>query len=104
MQLDQNRPRVKADPTPIADHMTKAQIQRMGAVEAAFVICGAVSGDEVFTSDVIDVAIFILGDAVCGFQWIDGNDHRECALVDGHPDQGSWHVDRSGVQYHEVPF
>lgn len=41
---------------------------------------------------------------VCGFQWIDGDDRRECCLVDEHPHQQSWHIDRNGNQYHEVPF
>lgn len=63
MQLSPNRPRVAAvAPTPIAEILSPQQINRMGCVEAAFVICGAVSDDEVFTSDVLDVAAFILGD------------------------------------------
>lgn len=87
MQLSPNRPRLSVpDQQPIEKYMTRAQVERMGAVEAAFVICGAVSDDEVFTSDVLDVAGFIVGDdvvdasIVCGYR--DGE--LECCLHDGH--------------------
>ncbi|MET9313809.1 hypothetical protein ABZX12_18510 [Kribbella sp. NPDC003505] len=81
-------------------------IRRTQAVQAAYAIAGVVAQGEVFTSDVLDVAAFLLVDdaIVCGFQWRDGKDQRECCLGDGHADQGSWHVDRDGTQYNEVPF
>jgi hypothetical protein len=63
MLLSQNRQRIAAaTPQPIQEVMAPEQIRRIAAVEAAFVICGAVSDDEVFVSDVLDVATFILGD------------------------------------------
>lgn len=88
MQLNQDRPRAitSNQGMRIDELLTKQQMQRMGAAEAALVICGSVSDDEVFTSDVLDVAGFIVGDdvvnaaIVCGYR--DGE--LECCLNDGH--------------------
>lgn len=73
MQLRPDRPVHRLDDAPVrvTEILTPEQINRMGAVEVALVVCGAVSDDEVFMSDVLDVAAFIIGpeptpDAIAG--------------------------------------
>ena len=118
MQLSANRPRLDASARlsnePMYKFMTKNMMQRALAAEAAFVICGGISEDEVFVSDVLDVAAFLLVDdvvdasIVCGYR--DGE--LECCLNDGHASilgrtvdvNHLGHVTSSGAVFHQEVF